>query len=419
MPEIRGFRALRYAANKVDSYSDVITPPFDVIGEDEQARLRERSPYNYVHLILPKAVEDGSPYEAAAALLRQWQEEGVLVRENVDAVYVLKQQFKDMSGEQHERTAFFAAIRIPESNEKYVLGHERTFQHKITDRLALTSAVQANTGAVFSLYDDADGAINTFLQGATQGEPDMEATTFEGVLQRVWVVPADKAPLAAFADKTLYIADGHHRFATACAYRDQMRKENPGATDQPWDYLLMGLVAFEDPGLMVYAAHRGVDLPEGLDEAALLEKVSDRFEIEAFAGDIPEAIRHAEACVVGLVLKTGASYLLRLKDGIDRAQWFGEDHGPAWRALDVAVLHRGILENELAIPVGTEFVYEPDAHKALALATEGKKDAVFFTRPATVQQIRACADAGEYMPQKATYLFPKLCSGAVINPLWG
>ncbi len=219
-------------------------------------------------------------------------------------------------------------------------------------------------------------------------------------------------------DKTLYIADGHHRFQTARTYRDRMRAANPGAGPQPYDFVMMGFVAFEDPGLKIYPPHRVLAAPDGFDAARFLQALEAWFEVAPLRAEdaLPERVEAApEGCVIGLALPEGA-YLLTLRD-IDRAAFLGSDRAPAWRELDVAVLHRGVIERILGLPADAQFSYEKNARAAVEAVAGGEAGLAFLLRATRAEQIRACAEAGEPMPQKSTYFFPKLPSGGVLYRL--
>jgi uncharacterized protein (DUF1015 family) len=414
---VQPFRAIRYQSDTAGPFDDLITPPFDVISPEQREALFAQSPHNYARIILPEALEAGDKYETAAGLLGDWLATGAMAQDDEPHFYLLSQRFTGLDGQRHERRGFFGVAKIPEDGEETVLGHERTFPYKIQDRLALTRATAVNTGSVFVLYDDADAELADFLAQMDEREPDIAATTIDGVEQRVWAVPALATVTDAFRGKTLYIADGHHRYATAKAYRDEQRELHPSDELQPHDFVLFGFVALQDPGLIVYPAHRVLDAPDGLDAAALLTRLEEWFEVSEPKADLLPAVQQQDRCAFGVCIAGHGERLLVLKDGVDRAAWLGEDHGPAWRELDVAVLHRGIIEGALGLPEGTEFSYIVDGDEALDAVRSGGKGLAFLMRNLHAKQICDCADAREFMPQKATYFFPKLPSGAVINPL--
>lgn len=419
MLEVRAFRGLTFDTQKVGSQDLIITPPYDVIGPEDRERLASISPYNLVHVQLPVARGAWSPYENAEDIFEHWLEEGVLVQDKRPQFYLLRQQFTDIEGTARTRRAFFAAVKIPEAGERTILGHERTFDKPVEDRLRLTAALRANLGAVFALYDDDDGQLQPFLGQMEQGPPHATAQTIDGVHQEFWRVPDDPAVTRFFQGKTLYIADGHHRFQTAGIYRDRMRAAHPDASGpQLYDYVLMGFVSLSDPGLKIYPAHRILRKPEGFDPRRFLEALDPWFEVESAPSEsLAERLSHDPAsCAIGLVIHGAGACLLKLRD-IDRTRLLGSDRGPAWRDLDVAVLHRGIIERILGVAEGTEFVYEKSLGRAIEAAESGSAGLAFLLRPVKPSQVQACAKDGEPMPQKSTYFFPKLPSGGVLNRL--
>lgn len=416
MAEVRGFRGFRFDKDQVGDYSKVVTPPFDVITPDERRELYGRSPHNYARLILPDERKGLTKYEASASDLEAWIAAGVIQQDEEESYYLLEQRFTSLDGTQCIRRGFFAVTKIPEPGEETVLGHERTFEWKVTDRLALTDATKANLGAVFVLYDDPHHVLGQFLAQMDARPADLTAVTIDGVQQRVWRVAADPAVGAFFAGKKLYIADGHHRYRTAYTYRDQMRLQERAEGLRAYDYVLMGFVSLDDPGLFVYPAHRVLDEPENFDETAFLKGLEPWFSVERVSEHLPRRVQTEADCAIGLVLRSGSQYLLRLRD-IDRRDLLGDAHGPAWRDLDVSVLHGGILERVLDLHADSEFIYEKDVNAAVDAVLNGKKGMAFILRNMHPSQVCACADARESMPQKATYFFPKLPSGAVLHRL--
>jgi len=417
MLEVKGFRGIRFNPTAVGPLDRVVTPPFDVIGPQEREMLAARSPYNMVHLILPEEEDGTDRYTAAARKFDAWMAQGVFRQDGDDGFYLLEQRFRGPDGQERVRRGFFAVTRLPEEGEDLVLGHERTFRHKIEDRLQLTAATRANLGAVFVLYGDPGKELAPFLDQMGARPEDDAFETFEGTRNRLWRVPADPAVTAFFRDKKLYIADGHHRYRTAWEYRAEMRERERPDGPREYDYVLMGFIALDDPGLAIYSPHRVLDVPDGFDPEAFLASLKPWFEVEKVAdGRLLERVEAEDGCALGVVIRGDGRYLLRLRE-IDRTEFLGSDHGEAWRDLDMAILHRGIIERVLGIREGSEFVYEPDAAKAVALIDSGEKGLAFLLKPTRPEQVCACAEAHEPMPQKATYFFPKLPSGGVIHRL--
>jgi len=416
MLDVKGFRGFCFDRNKLGALDDIITPPYDVITPAERAGLVQRNPHTMARLILPEEEGGLSRYEVAARDFEAWIAAGILRQDEADSMYLLRQTFHDPEGRECVRKGFLAVAKLPEPGESYVLGHERTFNTTFEDRFCLMQTTRAQLGPVFVLYSDPRRALAPFFVPMSERPCDMAADTIDGVRQEVWKV----APSAEAADflrpQVLYIADGHHRFRTAGAYRDLMReKERPNGL-RPYDYVLMGFVALEDPGLFVYPTHRLMKAPEGFEPLAFLRGLERWFSVSPVDGRLEALVSAQHGCAMGVCIAGAGQHLLVLKD-LDRLGLLGADHKPAWRDLDVAVLHRGIVERVMGLGHDTPFTYERSAERALASVARGEHDLAFILKATRSDQIRACAEAQEPMPHKSTYFFPKLPSGAVIHRL--
>jgi uncharacterized protein (DUF1015 family) len=306
MPLIKGFRGFRYDEKVVGNLDDVVTPPYDVINAEQRAGLMARSPHNMVHLLLPDGDGDAK-YQSATDSLNAWIAEGVMAQDVEDSFYLLEQTFAGVEGQEYVRRGFFAVGQLPEEGERSYLGHERTFDAKVGDRLKLTEATEANLGAVFISYTDPNGVLKDFLATMDQRPADATAHTIDGVAQRLWRVPQDDRVTDFFRDKTLYIDDGHHRFRTACLYREAMRKkENPDGP-RPYDFVLLGFVAFDDPGLLIWPTHRLAAMPDDFDEAAFLGALAQWFDVEAVESDLQDRVEAAEGCAIGVAAPAHAA----------------------------------------------------------------------------------------------------------------
>ena len=416
MLHVKGFRGFRFDAAKVGVLDHVITPPYDVILPSERRMLAEQNRYSMVHLILPEASDGRNRYDAAAQLLRLWIAEGALTQDDAESVYVLEQTFTDAEGATRMRRAFLGAAKLPEPGEKTILGHERTFSHALDDRYHLIEATRANLDPVFVLYADPENRLRAFLDQTQGRPPDAVAHTFDGVTQRVWRVAYDPDAMAFFEGKRLYIADGHHRFHTACVYRDTMREQNHGSGLRAYDYAMMGFVSLSDPGLAIEPTHRLIRLPGDFQRGRVFAELERWFEVARVEQGLMEQVASAPGCVLGMAVQGDGAYLLTLR-AVGRAEMMGADRGPAWRDLDVAVLHRCIVERILGMSADAEFVYERDAAKVMAAVDRGEFGLGFLLKATRADQIQACAEAGEPMPHKSTYFFPKLPSGAAIHLL--
>ena len=419
MLEIRGFRGFRFDLETVGSLDLVITPPYDVISPEQRQTLAGRSPFSMAHLILPQDEPESGldRYQAAGRRFEAWIAGGILRQDPEESLYVLRQTFRDERGAEHVRRGVLGVARIPEPGERLILGHERTFESTVDDRLRLTQATRANLGPVFALYADPDGRMRRVLDQAGQCAPDMTARTIDGVKQEVWRVDADPRVTEFFGDKRLYVADGHHRYKTACVYRDQMRANRRGdGGAHPYDYVMMGFVSLNDPGLIICPTHRLLAMPEGFDPAKFLDTVGRWFDVEPVDRALDQRVEQAPGCVIGVAFYGGGQFALRLRKDA-RQDLLGGVRSPAWRALDVAVLHGGIVERAVGPGDELTFTYERDGQEALRQVRAGKFGIAFVMKAVTAGQIRACAEAGENMPHKSTYFFPKLPTGAAIHRL--
>jgi len=419
MRRVEPLNALHYDLERVGGLQDVLAAPYDVIDAEKRRALLDRSPRNAVRIDLPQ--EGADPYAGAAAELARWEEEGTLTRDSEPAVYVLEQRYTAPGGGERTRTAFLARVRVEEYGPGRIRPHERTHPGPKEDRLRLTRATRANLSPIFSLYGDPEGTARAALDAARADAPWGEAGDEDGTVNRVWRV-ADPAAIGALtstaAASELLIADGHHRYETARAYAEEVGGEGPHR------YALMALVALEDPGLTVYPTHRLVsgltsEQREALREAILrdfdAEELKDPNELEPEpADDLPVRIGYIDA-------HFRKPYRLTLKDpALARAAMPGRSE--AYRRLDTAVLEALLLERALGytperIDHLDGFGYARDLGQALELIERGDYDAAFVMGATPVRRIREVADAGENMPPKSTYFFPKIPTGVVFSPL--
>ena len=368
VPHLKPFRALRYDPGTVGPLDAVVSPPHDVVTPDRREALVTASPYNAVRLLNPE-----SPAEAAR-LIGAWQDEGVLVRETEPAVWILEETFPGLDGGTRTRRGLVARVELLPYSSGQVLPHERTFERQKDARLELLRAVRMKLSPVFLVHEGASPAI-------PERAPDMEAT-LDGVTSRVWRIAGDDAIAEALGrvDGRLLIADGHHRYETALAYHEEQGTEESG-------YVLSTLVSRDDDGLEILPTHRLVSgEPPELDGSFRLT-------------DIEPSAEAGTAALAGLDRDHPAFVLLR-RDSAQLAESEGAE-------LDTAVIDRLPLE---------DVRYTPSAVAAEEAVRGGRADAAFLVRAPTLDQVSAVARAGELLPEKTTYFFPKLTSGLVFSP---
>jgi uncharacterized protein (DUF1015 family) len=417
MADVQPMRALHYDRSAVGALRDVVAPPYDVIDASQRAALVARSPFNVVAIDLPQGEPD--PYAAAGELFEQWQLQGVLVRDPEPALWAHTQDYTGPDGARRTRRGFFARVRIEGYGPGRVRPHERTHPGPKEDRLRLTRATRANISPIFSLYSDPERAAWTALEPATEAPPWAEVSDEEGTVHRLWRVgdaQAIAAVQAATRDAELLIADGHHRYETMDAYAEEVGGEGDHR------YMLMCLVALEDPGLTVFPTHR---LVRGLDErrrAALEQELGRDFVQEEVAlEEIAPAPGNGPLKLGFIDGQRKRPLRLTLKDqAIADAALSG--HSQAYRRLDTGVLEALLLKGALGLSDDdiahfNGLFYARDTAEALAMVESGSYDAAFLMRPTPVAQVREVSAAGENMPPKSTYFYPKLLTGLLFNPL--
>jgi uncharacterized protein (DUF1015 family) len=415
MADVQPLRALHYDLRRVGSFDVVASPPYDVIDVEHRARLAALSPFNVVAVDLPVGEE---PYAHAAELLAHWREEGVVVRDDEPALWALTQEYTGPDGVRRTRHGFLGRIRVEEYGSGRVRPHERTHPAAKEDRLRLTRATKANLSPIFALHDDPGSRAWKALEPHTAGEPFGALRDDDGTEHRLWRVTDPDAIAAvrtALAEAELLIADGHHRYETARVYAEEVGGEGDHR------YVLACLVALEDPGLTVFPTHR---LLRGLrpeQHETLAEALRRDFEVEEVDREAlaPEA---SDRVIFGYMdSHFKRAFRLTLKDQAvaDRAL---EGHAEPYRRLDTAVLEALVLKGALGmtdedIDHLEGLGYSKDAGEVVRLVDEGAWDCAFLMAPPPVEQVQAVADAGETMPPKSTYFFPKVPTGLLFNPL--
>jgi len=420
MADVQPLRALHYDPAVVGSLQAVVSPPYDVIDPEQRAALAARSPYNVVGIDLPEAAAEGvDPYAQAADLLERWRADGALVRDEEPAIWALVQDYVAPDGTARARRGLLARVRVEEYGPGRIRPHERTHPGPREDRLRLTRATSANLSPIFTLYSDPAGAAWDAVQPATQQAPFGELTDDEGTTHRLWRV-ADAGAIATvqatLADAELLIADGHHRYETARVYAEEVGGEGEHR------YVLMCLVALEDPGLTVFPTHRLIRDTTQTTQEALANTLREHFEIGEVEhaelrppdGDGPLAMGYIDSFFK-------RAFRLTLKDPAIAERALDGQPEP-FRRLDTAVLEALVLKGPLGLTDddidhmrGLGYARSDD--EALQLVLTGAYDAAFFLRSTPVAQIREIAATGVNMPPKTTYFYPKIPTGLLFNPL--
>ena len=421
MAQFLPFRGLRYAPQT--DLSAVICPPYDVIKGERRAQLLAQNPHNIVAIELAAPYGEAASaeqYQGCADLLKQWTSEGILARDD-SSYYLYEQEFAlPGTAQTVKRRGVIGALTLEEFGEG-VQPHEHTLSGPKADRLELLRATRTNISPIFGLFADDDAWVELLLESVAVTAPHAVATDGDGTVHRLWKITDDETVNgieAGFANENILIADGHHRYETALNY---LREEREKAGDN-WtgaeaaNSVMMMCVSMADSGLVVLPTHRLVRNIEPSVIAHLPESLAQRFDvtrIEGGAAALAKALSDADGpTIIGLHLP-GQSYLLMPRE----SQNLG-----ALDALDVSVLHRQILESELAIDAdklaaGDHVAYTIHAAEAIEKVENGAAQAAFLLRATPAKQVAQVAASGEKMPQKSTYFYPKLATGLVLRPL--
>jgi uncharacterized protein (DUF1015 family) len=440
VPEIRPFRALRFDPEVVGDVGRVVAPPYDVISAEQRAVLIARSPRNVVRIDLPASERtDTDPderYRPAARTFSSWRADGTLRKDPRPSLYVYEQTYAvPGSSVVRVQRGFMGRVRLePFSLDGGIRPHERTLEGPKEDRWKLMRATSANLSPVVGLYADPSGRAPALLAGVAARPAVVDVTDDEGVRQRLWMVTADGPDAALVAElisivgaSHVDIADGHHRYETALRYRDERRRTSTAESDPAYDFILGLLFESTREQLTVLATHRVV---RGLGDAgvdALLADVGSLFEVERT--DDPDALAAAFAPAalapggegrLGLWTRRGGALLRARREAF--GPWLPSG-GDALRRLDVTLvgvaLERLLGLDQAAVALGDRVDYTKSSEEAVAIVAGGQDgaDAAFLLDPTPIAEIAAVAAAGDVMPQKSTYFYPKALSGLVLNPL--
>ncbi len=466
MPEIQAFRAVRYNLGRVGSLSDVVTPPYDVIGPELQDHFYKLHPNSFIRIDLNKIEpgdddEKNNRYTRAAKFYKQWLEQGVLSVEGEPAVYVYHQEFTvgqasslpgqiDNPPHKYVRRGFLCRQWLTRFGEGQVFPHEETLPAAKVDRLMLTVVTKAQLSPIFGLYPDAQCEAQNLLDAAVADKTPLVATDHLGVVHRLWPV-TDVAVIsklsAIMGPKPIFIADGHHRYETACNYKQQVYDSGFLSPTHPANYTLMMCVAMDDPGLIVMPTHRlfrqkaatggradkaatGGRAPKGDLPVVTAEELAAKLRAcftTRPAGRGPDAAvtvwedieTGGDQGAIGLYTQKDGRWLIATVTDAGKARMaeVAKEHTDAWRALGVSLLHRLVVEDLL----GCKDLPKPSYVHLIEEVAEGLRTGEYplaaVVMPATVQDVRTISMGGERMPAKSTYFYPKLLSGLVINPL--
>lgn len=417
MAVVKPFKGLRFQKS-AGPIEELVCPPYDIISEEERKSFLETNPHNVIRLELPKEGED--VYKQAADVLQDWLNEGIVATEDSDKFYIYEEEF-EIDGVRRSFRGVIARVKLTEFSEGVVIPHENTLSAAKEDRFKLMCATGCNFSQVYCLFEDKDKKITDVLNSAEDSLNTF--TDKEGVTHRLWTLDADCGLTELFKDKCLYIADGHHRYETALRYR-QYEKNNGAAEDAASEYVMMMLVPMESEGLVVFPTHRVVHSLDNFDGRQMLINARVYFHVGEISS-LNGLERHLKSEYKAGRISFGAYldgryYLLTLKSDYPLSDLQPGLH-ETLRSLDVSVLHSLILEKLMGIDKENmakqiNLRYTRDAVDATEQVNNGANCA-FILNPTRVEQIAAVGSAGQKMPQKSTYFYPKLITGLVMNKI--
>ena len=441
MGKIIPFRGVVYHPEKIKNFASVVTPPFDVISEEDQQKAYDSHPQSIIRLILGKKTENdtskNNPFTRAAQFFSEWLAKDILVQDQAASFYLTSVEFL-FENKPIIRWGFISLVGLEAFEKGIVIPHERTFSKVKSERLELIKACRANFSPIFSMYSDPQNEILDLLKDAVSGKrPDIDFVDNNEQHHKLWRITdvnIHRHVAEAMKAKKIFIADGHHRYETALNYRNWLQKNvTDFSLDHPANNVMMYLSSMEDPGMIILPAHRMLNEVPAVDRVALIQKAVDFFDIVKipFENDVRENARiefisrlrsNMSRTNIGIFMKDQQKfYLLKLKpDVMERI--FGDEVSESLRDLDVTVLTRLIfmkilgfdqarLDNEKLI------AYASDDQKAIEAVSAGKHDITFILNPTKIEQVRRIAEDGWVMPRKGTYFYPKVITGLVINKL--
>ncbi|MDH4270208.1 MAG: DUF1015 domain-containing protein [Dehalococcoidia bacterium] len=420
--EVSPFRGIRYNQSTVGDLARVICPPYDVISPEQQRVYYKKSDYNAIRLEFPEPTTDR--YERAAMTFQQWLKQGVLEYDSVSAFYLHEHQFK-YSGKKMVRRGVIARVKL-EPWGSGIFPHEETSSKAKSDRLQLMRACRANFSPLFCLYQDSEQKIAPTLYRVAQEKPLISLRAERGNFpdsdeaHSLWAVtdPEIKRELSELlSSQPIYIADGHHRYETALTYQQERTEEQSPTGKGAFNYVMMELVEFSDPGVIVLPLHRLVRgiLPSSL--MSLGDRLKDFFTVESVALRTGSWQLPVDSYLGILGLQPGSLVVLKKRQDVSLEAMMPGNRSQVYREFGVSILNHIVLDSILSGVKDTKIAYTVDVEEAHQQIREGQYQLAFLLHPPQPGMVKAVADAQDRMPRKSTYFYPKLPAGLVINPL--
>lgn len=425
MAEIKPFNGILYNRKKVD-ITKVVAPPYDIISPSMQNRFYRMDEYNSIRLILGRVEKSdtlsNNRYTRSGILLDKWLEKKILIKDRKPAVYIYAQEYL-YRGKKRTRLGFIALMKIEDPKESGVLPHEYTLDKPKADRLKLIVKTKSNLSPIFSLFQDKKNRVNKILKRFIKSRQPLLMVEAEGVIHKFWRMDNKYAVnriKAYMRDKKIFIADGHHRYEVALAYRNKMHR-NPKNFKKSMDYLMMYFSNLSERGnLTILSTHRVVRGIKQLKKNMIKSKLKKHFYIKN-TGNIENLFEYLEkkrdnGHVFGMYNGKKQFYLLKLKNGYFVNKLIESKKPRSLKKLDVTILHDLIIDRILGVKEPETCIkFIRNEKDAVKLIDKGDYKIAFFLRPTSITEMKTLAEKGQMMPQKSTYFYPKLLTGLVIN----
>jgi len=439
MAKIKPFKGIRFNVKEKENLQNLICPPYDIISAADQEYYYKKNEHNIIRIEFGKELanddEKNNKYSRASAFLSNWIKQDVLQRESQPAIYIYQQQFKLKSGQDFTRTGIIALTEIEELSKGVILAHENTLSKPKSDRMNLMKECGANISPIYVLFEDEDQKVKKeILSFISNNQPTIDFVGLNEIKERLWVLTCENTIEfieREFYSKKLYIADGHHRYETALNFKKEASQSQLYRySEASSNYTMMLMVDMADPGLLILPTHRAIKGLKNFDKDNFLinskeefEVVVHRFESDSLEKRAEEVEKYLDGSVPGVFVLYSANstdfIVFKLKSLESMEKVFPTKH-PSFRELDVCILHKLLLEKFLGIGeeqlASQEFLtYTHSVMEGIEWTEAGDCDMVFFMAPTSVTQIRDVSLAGEKMPQKSTYFYPKPPTGLVLN----
>ncbi len=437
MARVLPFRGYRYNTQEIGDPAAVVSPPYDVISDEFRHQLHLRHPNNVIRLILGEdRVGDGASenrYLRARRYFQEWEERGILFRDPHPGFYVYRQEYPWKRGQRRVRTGVIGVVGLEEYGAGVIFPHEQTMPGPKADRLRLMQALPVNLEQIFCFYPGPAEPVRGLLEPTLQDPPLWDFWEGDAVRHRLWALQEARTVAEihhAFQGRQLIVADGHHRYETALAFRKEMLPVDPRPNPlKAYNYVMMTLVSVEDEGLTVLPTHRLVTPRRHQRPTEILHALEPYFHLERrviVSGEpgIQACLQEMEdrgrgGHIFGLYVGGTECYLLTAKETGVSAEMLTPEDSPAVRELDLVLLHRLVFQKLLGVHDEATIGFTPDEVFALEQVKAGRYTAAFFLNPTPISQVVSVATAGQRLPAKATYFYPKLVSGLVflkVNP---